>query len=172
MRLTAALAALMLSALLGGCYPDLDWREVRADDGAYVVLFPAKPRAEARTLGGEHAGVLMQQSSAKVRDTLFAVNFMDFPQLDGAVASGLREALLRNINGIITAERDLEEGARETAADGLIGGTPARLRLREYRRGGRLYQVIVLGKRDDVSAEDLDTFFTSFKLLPHPVLLL
>jgi hypothetical protein len=167
MRLMVILAAALLFAPLTGCYPDLDWREVRVEEGAFTVLFPAKPRAEARTLGEPYAGVVMHQWSAKVRDTLFAAGFADFPRLDDAVAADLRNALLRNINGTVTSQRDLEvPGAREITADGLIGGTPARLRLREYRRGTRLYQLIVLGKRDDFSADELDTFFTSFKLLP------
>ncbi len=168
-RFGTAFLAVLAAAFLSGCSLDLDWREVRAEEGAYVALFPAKPRAEARTLGGAHAGVVMQQSSAKVRETLFAIGFADFPKLDSIVATGLRDALVRNINGTVTAERDLDaSGTRETTAEGLIGGAPARLRMREYRRGPRLYQVIVLGKRDDVSPDDIDTFFTAFKPLQVP----
>ena len=91
-----------------------------------------------------------------------------------------RDALVRNIGGTITAIGPaplvLPPGSVHVAAD-LAGRTGERPRRREGPEAvlaarffivddDRLFQLIALGGEGGIEPQALDTFFTSFRLLP------
>jgi hypothetical protein len=122
--------------------------------------------AEARTLGEPFPGVAMNQWSARARGSLFAVGYAELPRAGPEMHAALGEALVRNISGTVTLQRELELGdarGRETLARGVASQQPVLLRLRLYQRAGRLYQVTVLGPPEDLSEDELETFFGSFR---------
>ena len=45
------------AAWLAGCSPDHDWREVRADDGGFLVSLPARPARMTRPINLEGLAV-------------------------------------------------------------------------------------------------------------------
>src|SRR5688572_7560896 len=87
----AALAALLV---LAGCYPDLDWRELRPPDAGFVAMLPGRIVEESRPLP---AGPVLRQWSSRARQSLFAVGYADLP--GPATLDGLRDTLVANIQG-------------------------------------------------------------------------
>jgi len=81
-------------------------------------------------------------------------------QLDAA-----RDALLRNIQGSVRLEQDIEIAGlpgRQVYAEGRTG---AQLKARFVVAGSRLYQIAYVGERDGLAMADIDMFLTSFRLL-------
>ncbi len=163
--------AILIVALLSGCYPELDWREFVSDEGHFAVLLPGKPTHAARavTLGG--MATQMDMLSVNLPGLAFGIGYADLPpgaDPARAVAAG-RDALARNINGRITAERTLElQGAQgvEFEAMGVAQEAPMRLAARVLVGGARFYQVVFVGREDRAGAADPALFLGSFKLLP------
>lgn len=158
---------LVLTLVLAGCYAEFDWREVRPGDGSFTVSLPARSAYESRALAREHAGLTMHLWSAKVGDTVFAAGYVDSPVAEARLADGLRDALVKNIGGRIVEEREVRSGSligRETIAGGIAGDAPMELRLRLYAAGGRVYQVVALGRKGAVPAAEMENFFDSFRL--------
>ena len=163
-RFCASLGALVL---LGGCSPEFDWREVRSTDGRFVVQFPARWRTEERPLAG--GGGSMQLLHARAADTLFAVGWAEVPP---ALLAQRMDEWQRALSGNVGASgqpaevQPLPGGGSAIVADGRVGDTAVRLRLRLLPSGSRLYQLAVLGPRDAVPEDEWRAFFDSFRVLP------
>ena len=109
----------------------------------------------------------MQLLSARAADTLFAVGWADVPvALQAQRMDEWQRALSANIAGQPGEVTALPGGGRAIVADGRVGDTLVRLRLRLLGSGSRLYQVALLGPRDAVPEEEWRAFFDSFRVLP------
>jgi hypothetical protein len=181
LRLTAA------ALLLAGCSPALDFRDVRAADGSFVIALPGRPQVATRTLEMPAGKVEMTMTSAGVGRTLFAVGVAPLPQAayaPGEVSTTLawfRTGLLRNLGadqaGLLIAQ-DLQvpaqlaagrtvRGAQSLSARGPAGadGRAVQLAARFYVVDDRLYQVVAMGAEGEIPALAQETFFASFRLL-------
>ena len=147
----------------------MDWRELRSDEGRFTAWLPGRFSLESRTLSGFAATpVPMRQWSAKAKESVFAVGYADFERIGPSTLIEMSDALVRNVSGSAAARRNVSASGMqgiETVASGRAGGVPVSLHLRVYARGSRLYQLAVLGKPDDVSQAELETFFGSFRLI-------
>ncbi len=160
---------LAVALLLAACYPELDWREVVSADGRYTVLMPARPEHQQREV--VVGGVTLAMSMASVRKTgmAFGAAYADIP--DGharraELVAAARDALVRNIDGRITADRELQiDGAagREFYADGTADGQPMRLAARVLIAGPRFYQVVFVGQIDRLAEADVNLFLNSLR---------
>ena len=160
------LAVFFLGSLLAACYPDLDWREVRSDEGGFSVLLPSKPRLETQSLPSPTIPVNLRQWSSKARNTAFAVGYADLAPDGADTGAGIRDVLLRNISGKVIPEVPVSTGSmpgKEILADGRVGNAAVRLRLQSFSAKGRLYQLAVLGPPGDFQPSEIETFFLSFK---------
>jgi hypothetical protein len=165
--------AIVAMALLAACYAELDWREVTSPEGRFAVLLPGKPTRDVRTIMLAGAAVKMHMYAVQVAGMAFGVGYADLPQgLDAARAvSEGRDALVRNIAGQITGERDVEvQGIRglEFDATGTSDGQPMRLAARVLADGGRFYQVVLIGRAEPAARVDTTLYLGSFKLLAPP----
>jgi hypothetical protein len=183
---------LLATAALLGCSPKFDWREVRSPADAYVVSLPGKPQVVTRDLELPLATgpqkVSMTMTSAGVGPTMFAVGVAHLPgqvaQDTAALQASMafvRDGLLRNI-GVNSAEKEsvptagngAPAAARAASAFeargqlGRPGEAPERARLaaRIYVVDDRLYQIVAMGRADDLPDHEIETFFTSFHLTP------
>ncbi len=164
-----SIVALVLLGLLAACYPALDWREIRSDEGRFSVLLPSKPRIESMPLSAARPEVLLHQWSAQARKTAFAIGYADLPPSDSTAGTTLRNALLHNISGKVVRDDRVEAGGmpgRETVAEGRIGDSPVTLHLRTFSVDVRLFQLAVLGPAEDFQPSEIETFFLSFKPVP------
>ena len=167
----AAFLVLALTAL-GACAPELDWRELKSDEGRFTTAMPARLRYETQPLAGA-AGVTMHLWSAQAADSVFGVGYADHSGADPDLVERTAAGLARNISGRITQRRDIKLGERaaglEFTAEAFTaeGDAPERLlQARVLRAGERLYQQVVISPRGRLAPADLELFFSSFRLLP------
>jgi hypothetical protein len=158
-RAIAAVVALLCIA----CSPELDWRELKSDEGRFTALMPAKPRYEARPLTGAPT-VVMHLWSAHAAKSIFGVGYADYPEADARVLDATRDALLNNIRGRLLEEKPLTQGGLAGRALVAEAGDTA-LRARLFVSGSRLYQIAVLGGKNAISTADLELFLSSFRPL-------
>lgn len=153
--------------LIAGCYPDLDWREVRSDEGGFTVLLPAKPRFETQSLPSQGAQLQLRQWSSKARQTAFAIGYVDLPPEGSDALAVMREALLRNISGKTISDNPVTiDGlpGRDILAEGRVGDSAVVLRLRSITGKKRLYNLAVLGPPEDFQPSEIETFFMSLNV--------
>lgn len=154
-----------MAALVASCSPTYNWREYTSQDGAYTVLFPAKPSSFTRSIDLNGMRVDLTMIAAEVEGTTFAVGSGAAPDAAAAQAAlpAMRQALLRNIGAADSGAARDEKGRLAVDAGGTGNGQPVKLVGRFEARGTRFYQVIVLGKRSTVTPEQTEQFLTSFK---------
>jgi hypothetical protein len=158
------LVALALLAL--ACSPELDWRELRSEEGRFVAVLPGKPQLEEHELSGR-PGAVMHLWSARARGAVYGVGYVDQGAPDPALIERTRDALVANIGGRVIEDREIAAGAargREFRAE----GPDAVLLARVLVAGRRQYQVAVVGKKGSIDPAGVDTFFSSFRVVPEP----
>lgn len=170
--------ALHLGAMLAGavlmtaCTPALDWREFRADDGAFVVLMPQRPGQSERKLATPAGEVTMRMYSVRVEETVLGAGYADFTTPpDAATREAMQAALLRNFAGSTVSDKPVAgagmPSGREVVKRGRIGegsaGVDGELRARFYVKGTRYYQLVVAGRQGALPEADLDMFMASLK---------
>ncbi|MBE0623665.1 MAG: hypothetical protein IH606_02515 [Burkholderiales bacterium] len=171
MKLRAGARSLAaVCAALVACTPELDWRELSVPGARFAVLLPCKARHEARTLNTAAGALTMTMYACSPKRGTMGVAFTDYSaeglaanhgraQLDAA-----RDALLRNIQGSVRSDEEIEVAGlpgRQIYAE----GQATVLKARFVVSGSRLYQIAYVGIRDDVAMADIDMFLSSFKLL-------
>lgn len=181
---------ILFAAVAGGlvaCSPSLDWRETTSAEGKFAAAFPGKPQVSTREIPFGGARVSMTMTSAGKGPTLFGVGVAKLPA--AAIASPdaieatvnqFRDALLVNSGTMLfTVDDALPLAAQaRTSARGVTSvraqrhpaatakkGSIAQLAAHFFVVEDRLYQVAALADAD-LGATDLETFFTSFKLIP------
>ncbi|MDP3842740.1 MAG: hypothetical protein Q8Q81_09110 [Oxalobacteraceae bacterium] len=169
---------MLLSVLLTGCSPSLNWRQVQGADAPFAVLLPAQPATLSRAIDLDGIPVTMSMTAAEVDGVTFAVGavVLSDPALAPKALQAMKLALVRNINGSIQSEQATAaaqaagtSSSIDIVATGSIGRSnqPARLLARFAARERRVYQAVMVGRSsamDAIGADAADTFFTSFKL--------
>lgn len=119
-------------ALLLGCAPEYNWRQVAVAEGRVVALFPAKPATERRDLEFEGRQLAFSMTQARVDGDVFAVGYAPWgPEFrDDA---GMRERVGREV--LLSLYRNFGVSPPETLpamgeAFELRGGADQALRLR------------------------------------------
>ncbi|RZL92352.1 MAG: hypothetical protein EOP73_28230, partial [Variovorax sp.] len=108
MHIKQLLPALVAAAVLAGCSPTYNWRDYTPADGAFRVLFPAKPATHTRAIDLGGIKVDMTMTAAEVEGTTFAVGTAVAPDaaLAQATLPAMRQALLRNIGADAAKAQD------------------------------------------------------------------
>lgn len=172
-RRTAALAACAAAAaLLGGCSPALDWREVRPEDTGAQLLLPCKPASHARELALAGQKVRMVLHACRAADTTWAVAWAELgdpartgpalAELKASAAANVGASLLQPLDGRTPGETPNPQSGRFAVAGSLPDGQSVQGRLVLAARGAAVMQATALGPRPDAAA--LDTFFDSVRL--------
>lgn len=182
-RRLLTLAALAPLGSLAGCAPALNFREVRVAEARCAIALPGKPQTVTREIAFAGQSVPMTMTSTGVGATLFALGHARLPAPalgPEALAQTLaffRDGLLRNFRATpaaapaappplaVPAGRVLRIAQGLAAQGQAPDGRPTALAARFYVVDDWLLQVVALAVRGEVSAEALDTFFDSFRLL-------
>ena len=178
----AAMSVLSVPPLvwLAGCSPELDWREIRAEEAHVLVTLPAKPARLARTINLEGLTLEMTMLGAQAREVAYTVGTIALPKdsdsMRARALASMRAAMVRNIGGTVSAERPVQVvrvdpgGQRVGAADaveieagGRMHDRDATLIARFVAVGTQAWQAVVLGPRPDREAATL--FLESLKLM-------
>jgi len=157
--------------VLTACSPKYNWREVHGDKLPFTVLMPDKPSSFSRRIDLNGTTVEMTMTAAEIDGVTFAVGaaqMADAAQTPAALQA-MRSALLNNINGKQQAEsvpgqQHPADNTLELVADGVAGKRQLQLIARLQARDKRIYQVLIIGPRDQMTAENIAMFFTSFRL--------
>jgi hypothetical protein len=137
------------------------------------VLLPAKPATFARpvSLGGTQVTMIM--TAAEAGAVTFAVGNATLPDATQAQAalSVMKNALVKNINGTITAEKPVQANVAQhqaasidIEATGIANARPVRLFAHLFAKGNKIVQVLAVGGEQAINREEVDTFFRSFKV--------
>lgn len=165
---------------LVGCSPELDWREIRAEDVHVLVTLPAKPARLTRTINLEGLTLEMIMLGAQAREVAYTVGTVVLPEDTDAMRAralgSMRAAMVRNIGGTVSAERPVQVvrvdmgGQRTGAADAVEIEAGGRMRDRDATLiarfvavGTQAWQAVVLGPHPDSEAATL--FLESLKLM-------
>jgi hypothetical protein len=162
----ATLLLLTLLTLMAGCTPSHDWREIRATDGAFSILMPAKPATLTRQIDLDGVKVSMTMMAAEIDNVTYAVGSVELADDSAAKIAllAMKTAMVRNINGAILREKSAGNTIDLEASGAPAGGAPRLLIARFVSNNKRAYQVIVTGPEKAIAREQVDTFMTSFKL--------
>jgi hypothetical protein len=162
--------ALLMAAALSACSPQYDWRDYRASDAPYAVLFPAKPASQTRAIKLGELDVNMTMTAAEVDGVVFAVGSAQLADAARAPAAleAMKTALVNNIAATVTKSAASASGAQtvlDVEAKGNRNGEPMLLIGRFIAKDKRVYQVIVMGREKNIVRDTVETWFSSFKLI-------
>lgn len=155
-------------AVLAGCSPEYNWRQVSVADGMAQVLMPAKPqsRQEAVPLGGYSVDFTLTTST--VGDATFAVGYAALPPdliSDPDAKSQLSRAIVgsfyQNLN--VPPPADLPALDQVFDIQGNPGGTPLRLKAKILWTGKALLEGMVVASTDSFPEQQADEFLATVK---------
>ena len=160
------------AAVLAGCFPALNWREVRPENSGATVLMPCRPAAQARTVALAGQTLHLQLSVCSASGMTWALATAEVPSEEAVdrVLDALATAAKDNISaGKVSGSRAAVPGAlpdsRSRRLD-LVGTPRGRAQVQEVvvvaARGTRVFQATALGERLDPEA--VDTFLSSLDL--------
>lgn len=171
-RPAAALVSSAAVALLAGCSPALDWREVRPDDTRAQLLMPCRPASHARELSLAGQPVRMVLHACRAADTTWAVAWAEvgdpartgpaLAALKASAAANVAAASLQPLSGRTPGETPNPESGRFAVAGRLPDGQAVQGRLVLAAYGPAVMQATALGPRPDAVA--LDSFVESLRL--------
>jgi hypothetical protein len=172
MPLPLRVLLLTLMAVLAGCSPAHDWREVRPEGSGLVLLLPCRPDAHARdvALAGRTLKLALVACSAGGQTWAVAYGDVADPAAVGPALDELRTAAARNLGaGAAPAPAALAvPGATPNAGSGrfavagkLPDGTAVQEQAAVFARGTLVFQATAVGAQ--LPAEAAETFFASLR---------
>ncbi|HJZ56158.1 MAG TPA: hypothetical protein VKE74_14420 [Gemmataceae bacterium] len=171
---TFALAGLSLGLWLAAAValdePKVEYKQYASSAGKYKVLFPGPvftETLEVKTPTGAQS--LTLDSVSLPGEILFVVSYIDTPADTAKAPPGQRLDKIRDAargeDGKVLSEKDLLIGTDKLPARDVVIQKPAVvIRTRIVLAEKRLYQVMIQGKREFVTAATADRFFDSFEV--------
>jgi len=170
-----ALIALCL-ALLSACGGSSEWQELTISEGGFSVLMRGQARYARQpvdTPGGKTSAHLY---SSDRPDAFFAVGYSDYP-LAFVLASrpedllnGVRDTWIRRIEGKLLVSSPVKLQGQysgiEFMGEGAVKGESAFLHARVFLVDQRLYQVISMARKNQISQGVINRYLNSFRIVP------
>lgn len=137
--------------LLAACQPALNWRETQPAGSGAAALFPCKPDVEQRQ------GMGLAQ--CKAGDLGFALSWADTPdpRQAGAALKAMTQALAAKLGQPLPAPQGLQVPGMTPlpeAAQHRLASAGGITRVAVFAHGGRVYQALMTGAKDDAAAWD------------------
>ncbi len=165
---------------LAGCSPELNWREVRPQGTALLVLLPCKPSHLSKPLSLAQAQVVFGMEVCDAGGVTWALAHAQIndPGRIGTALVQLREAAKANVEAVqmtsvpvnvpgMTPSGDAVRLAMQGSRVDRAGRSPVRQEVVLFAHGTIVFQATALGERLDEVA--LDAFFSSLRLdSAHP----
>ncbi len=165
---------LCMAAVLAGCAPALNWRDVRPEGSGVQALFPCKPDVEERRVALAGSPVRWNLSVCNGGDQSWALAHADVvePGRVGPALAALQAGAAANL-GVRTAASTPQAvaGATPQAASGRLrlqgqrpDGQPVQMQVLVFARGTRVFQASAVGAA--LADEAVETYFTSIHFPP------
>ena len=171
-RHTSFGAAVMCAAMLVGCSPALDWREINPEDSGASALFPCRPENRVRQVNLSGVAMEMHLASCTAAGSNYALSHVDVvdPLKVAPVLQELQRLAANNVGGAPSASGPYNvpgmapsEWAMRLVVKGSRGdGASIEADAVFFARGSVVYQATAVGSRLDEEATD--TFFASLKV--------
>jgi hypothetical protein len=172
---TMLISVFLLAGLLGACTRS-EWRELPVSDGGFSVLMRGDPNYKRQQIGTPVGKMVAHLYSSDRPASYFAVGYADYPLAlvvgtpPERLFAGVRQTWVQRIEGKLTASDDTlkldgKYAGTEFQASGKINGVDAFVHARLYLVDQRLYQVISMGRKDEVSQGIVNRFLNSFRLI-------
>lgn len=174
-RLFALLSMAALAAV-AACTQS-DWRELAVSDAGFRVLMRGEAHYVRQDLDTPAGKMSAHLYSSDRPDSYFAVGYSDYPLalIVGArpeqVFAGVRDTWVRRIEGkLISSDRELSLAGKypgmEFIAEGKTKGADTFVQARLYLVEQRLFQVIAMGRKNEVPQGTVNRYLNSFELIP------
>jgi hypothetical protein len=172
--LATALAAI---AVLCACMrAPSEWKELVLENGGFAVLMRGQPHYVRQMLDTPAGRMEAHLYSSDRPDAYFAVGYSDYPLalvVGGSpegLFTGVRDMWVRRLEGRLTqSDSRITAGGRHPgyafSAEGRMNGADAILDARLYLVGQRLYQIVAIGRKGEVSQGIVNRFLDSFRLV-------
>ncbi|HTY08301.1 MAG TPA: hypothetical protein VMF29_03975 [Candidatus Edwardsbacteria bacterium] len=173
MRTIQAIIALVLVVLCAGCAkPPLTQYVV--DDGTWAILLPGTPKRSVTPVQTAIGPIDMIQYSSGGGNSYTALAYADYPSFIAnapalSLLEGARDGALKNTNAKLVEDKERHLGeflGKEIKADLPVAGYGMRAFIFLVKR--RLYQIIIVGTKDEISSARADSIFFSFELRRDP----
>ncbi len=165
--------ALVISFLLAACGATPSWQTFTSDKGKFTVEMPATPKESTQSVDTALGKIELTLYTAQVGTSAYLATFSDYPDVmskadPAKVLDGAMNGAVTNVSGKILSSSDITingNPGKEFSAEGKITNPgDGSVRGRIYLVKTRLYQLIVVGLKDQIPTADADRYLQSFKL--------
>ena len=177
MRLFRNFSALLALVAAAACGGGSEWRELTSNDAGFTVLMRGEPhyiKHEIDTPAGKMYAFLY---SSERPESYFAVGYADYPLalVVGAppekVFAGVRDTWVKRIGGRLvssdsTRKLDGTYPGMEFVAEGRMNDADTFVQGRLYLVDQRLYQLVAMGRKNEVPQGTINRFMDSFRTAP------
>jgi hypothetical protein len=170
----AAILLLLACTLCAGCGKS-DWHTLEIPEGGFSVLMRSEPHYVKQALDTPAGQMTAHLYSSDRPSSYYAVGYSDYPLalVIGAnteqIFSSVRDTWVRRIGGRLVKSSDLKLAGTypglEFEAEGKANGADAFVQARIFLVDQRLYQVIAMGRKNEVPQGEINRFLDSFKLV-------
>ena len=170
-----ALLCVALAAVLLACTPS-EWRPLKVSEAGFSVLMRGQPNYMKQDLPTPAGPMTAHLYSSDRPASYYAIGYSDYPlglmvgEDPQKVFAGVRDTWVRRINGRVAGpESQLTLAGRypglEFSAEGTAKGEEAFVQARVYLVDQRLFQLIAMGRKNQVPQGEVNRFLNSFELI-------
>jgi hypothetical protein len=177
-RLTAGALLILgfIVTVLGACSPSgSEWQPLTVHEGGFSILMRGQPQYQRQVLDTPAGKMEAHLYSSDRPDAYYAVGYSDYPLalvVGGSAEelfAGVRDTWVRRLEGRLTAADDrITKGkypGYAFSARGKANGADALLDARLYLVDQRLYQIVAIGRKHEVSQGVVNRYLDSFALV-------
>lgn len=153
----------LMAAVLAGCSPSYNWREMPVAEGAVKAFFPDKPTTQERDLEFNGHRLVFSMTSASVGSGMFTVAYAPLPAAvaaDAAVRKDFAQAVMRSLyRNLGAAEPDALPAFGESfVIDGKSSKGALRLKGKLWLTDHALIEGLVTAVPDEFPELEADEF--------------
>ena len=165
----------MCVVLLAACTRG-EWEKLEVSEGGFSVLMRPQPTYAKMPVDTPAGRAVAHLYSSDRPDAYFAVGYSDYP-LAAVVGTppdelfaGIRDTWVRRVAGRLLISSPLRLQRKypglEFTAEGRVNNAETFLHARVYLVDQRLYQVVAMARKGEVSQGVMNRFLDSFRIIP------
>ena len=170
MRSSVVMLLFALASTLAYAGDEPEWKEFASKEGRFKVLMPGIPKQNQVETESDFGKGILHMNVVQAGKTMYGANYCDFPAAIKKVPlkqlfDSSRDGAVANLEGKLANEKDIKLGehpGREIQID--VANGKQLFRVRVYLVDQRLYQVVILGTKEQATSKTADRFLDSFKL--------
>jgi hypothetical protein len=161
--------------------PESTWQEFSSEEGWFAVSMPDTPVEQQQNQPSDAGDITLHIFMAEAEEAAYAVMYFDFPafglptteqDIEKALDNG-RDGALANMSATLVSEERVSLGDHtgrhvvyEISEDTIPGGGEGVMRF--FLIDGRVFQLLAIGAKGQLPAQNVTKFLDSFQVLEHP----